>query len=272
MIVAGVPYDPGPYPQGAQTPMQVVCHRTYGAWGGDYGVGKGSRKGIGFHFLVGKDEGQWVQFYDTQQRCNHAAGGNRDSIGIEVTGTDDDVMTDWQVRALARIVDALAVGDGIPATHLDWSTGRVGSYCGYRDHGQVAGSTHTDGWTRADWDRIVSATGQEVDDMFTDEDRAALQALAATVSRRQRWAFEWGGMLHTVHVTGQGDLIHSAWTGTEWTVEKVGGGCDPGIPPEVTAEYPSRIRVWCRSADRSAVVHTVYEAATGQWSSAAVTS
>lgn len=112
----------------------------------------------------------------------------------------------------------------------------------------------------------------EEDDMFTDEDRSALQALAATVSRRQRWAFEWGGMLHAVHVTGQGDLVHSAWTGDRWSVEKVGTGCDPTVPPEVTAEYPSRIRVWCRSADRSAVVHTVYEAATGQWSSAAVTS
>lgn len=112
----------------------------------------------------------------------------------------------------------------------------------------------------------------EEDDMFTDEDRSALQALAATVQRRQRWAFEWAGAIHLVHVTGQGDLVHSAWTGTEWTVEKVGTGCDPGIPPEVTAEYPSRIRVWCRSADRQAVVHTVYEAAVGTWSSSAVTS
>lgn len=268
-LCLGVPYDPGPYSQGTQHPVSVVCHRTYGKWGGDYAVGKGSRHLIGFHLLVGKDEGQWVQFYDTTVRCNHAAGGNRDSIGIEVTGRDDEAMTDWQVRALAHIVAELAQGDGIPAVHLDWGSGRVASFHGYRDHAQVAGSTHTDGWTPADWARIVGSTQE--DDMFTDEDRSALQSLAAAVQRRQRWAFEWGGMLHTVHVTGQGDLIHSAWTGTEWTVEKVGTGCDPGVPPEVTAEYPSRIRVWCRSADRGSVVHTVYEAAVGTWSSAAVT-
>lgn len=124
-------------------------------------------------------------------------------------------------------------------------------------------------WARDDLRPWLAAAAEE-DDMFTDEDRSALQSVAASVQRRQRWAFEWGGMLHTVHVTGQGDLMHSAWTGDRWTVEKVGAGCDPGMPPEVTAEYPSRIRVWCRSADRQAVVHTVYEAAAGEWSSSTV--
>lgn len=178
----GVPHDPGPYPQGAQSPGQVVCHRTYGSWGGDYGVGKGSRRGIGFHFIVGKQPGQWCQFYDSQQRCNHAAGGNRDSIGIEVTGTDDDTMTDWQVSALGQIVQWLASEHGIPAAKYQGP--RTSWYAGYRDHADVAGSTHTDGWTDSDWSRIIAAGEQ--DDMFDDNDKQRLLNVEGAVARLEK--------------------------------------------------------------------------------------
>lgn len=188
MRIAGVPFEGGPYGRGAQHPTSVVCHRTYGKWAGDMAVGRGARNGIGFHLLVGREPGQWCQFYDTAERCNHAAGGNTDSIGIEVTGTDAEPMTAWQVQALAQIVAALRDGDGIPVRHLPWGSGRVGSYHGYRDHAQVSGSTHTDGWTPADWARIVAHLDGDDDMLPGDRDalvevRDNVRALVAAVDK-----------------------------------------------------------------------------------------
>lgn len=243
-----LPHDPGPYPQGAQTPTQVVCHRTYGSWAGDYGVGKGSRKGIGFHFLVGKQQGQWVQFYDTAQRCNHAAGGNRDSIGIEVTGTDTDVMTGWQVEALGQLVQWLADTHGIPATKYHGP--RTSFFAGYRDHADVAGSTHTDYWSDADWARIVAHAG-EADDMGWMDDRqvvidaigridqrvanleastyAADQRRATRVATSGKWvSYSYGGGQHYVRITSAGIFIDDLWDGTTWAQQWGVPNCKPG--------------------------------------------
>ena len=51
----GLIQEQGPYPQGSLNPVAVVLHRTYGAFGGDIGVARGSRSGIGFHFYVPRD-------------------------------------------------------------------------------------------------------------------------------------------------------------------------------------------------------------------------
>ena len=258
-----VPFDPGPS-HGGQIPTEVICHRTYGRWGGDYNVGKGSRGSISFHFLVGPDEGQWVQFVDTDRVAYHARGDNVGTIGIEVTGTDDDRMTDWQVRALGHICRWISDTHGIPL--VKYHGGRTSTFHGWRDHADVAGSDHTDYWSDEDWDRIVAAAGGQEDDMFTDSDRAVLDGSAA----RQPWAFTWAGSLHTMHVTRAGDLVHSTWTGEKWIAEKVGTGCDPAVEPVVIVEGSARIRVFCRSADASTVVHTVYEAGSQRWASGAI--
>lgn len=259
----GVPFDPGPS-HGSQNPTEVIAHRTYGRWNGDYAVGKGSRGSISFHFLVGKDEGQWVQFVDTNRVAYHAKGDNVGTIGIEVGGSDADVMTDWQVRALGHICRWISDEHDIPL--VKYRGGRTSTFHGWRDHRQVAGSDHTDGWTESDWARIVAAAAELEDDMFGDLDRSTLYAAAS----RQPWAFRWGQSLHTVHVTGRGDLVHSTWTGDRWVAEKVGAGCDPAVEPVVIVEGSVRIRVFCRSADASTVVHTVYEAGDGRWSSGAI--
>lgn len=267
----GVPWDPGPYPRGNQEPNAVIAHRTWGSWNGDYAVGKGARSGIGFHFLVGKSEGQWVQFYESNVRCNHAAGGNVGTIGIEVTGTDDDPMTDWQVRALGHICRWISDTHGIPL--VKYQGGRTSTFHGWRDHADVAGSDHTDYWSDEDWQRIVAAAGgQEADDMFDDTARATLDGVAGEIDRigdRQPWAFVWAGGLHTFHVRGDGALLHSSWDGTQWRVEQVGSGCDPTVEPVVIAEQ-SRVRCFCRSADLKSVVHAVYEVGEQRWYSAPV--
>lgn len=263
-----VPYDPGPS-HGGQTPSEVICHRTYGRWGGDYNVGQGSRGSISFHFLVGPDEGQWVQFVDTDRVAYHAKGDNTGTIGIEVSGTDADRMTDWQVRALAHICRWISDTHGIPL--VKYRGPRTSTFHGWRDHGDVAGSDHTDGWTDEDWQRIVGQ--QEEDDMFDDQARAELDRVVqgvADAARRKPWAFVWGGGLHTFHVRSDGGLVHSSWDGTQWHVEQVGSGCDPTVEPEVIAD-DARIRCFCRSADLASVVHTVYEVADQRWYSGPVT-
>lgn len=174
-----VPFDPGPS-HGGQSPTEVICHRTYGSWPGDYGVGKGSRGGISFHFLVGTDEGQWVQFVDTNEVAYHARGDNTGTIGIEVSGTDGDVMTDWQVRALGHICRWISDTHGIPLVH--YQGGRTSTFNGWRDHNQVAGSDHTDYWSETDWARIVAAAGGQEDDMTPDQS-AKLDAVFNAIGR-----------------------------------------------------------------------------------------
>lgn len=154
MRVSGVPFDPGDHPRGPFTPTAIVLHRTYGRWTGDYAVGKHGRDGepIGFHFLVGKEKGQWVQFHDSATKCSHAKGANRWAIGIELEGTNEDPLTDWQVRALAWIVAAVCDAHGIPRTYA--FGGKRREVKGLLPHALVPGSNHTDYVTPGDWQRV----------------------------------------------------------------------------------------------------------------------
>ncbi len=156
-ILPSIPYDPGPT-HGPLTFGAAVCHRTYGSWGGDYGVGKGSRGGISFHFLVGKDDGQWVQFAPVDRLCYHAAGANGDTVGIEVSGKNGDDFTDWQVEKVGEIVQWLNSEHGLPLVYRQ--SGRIPSetWHGFLAHNAVAGSTHTDYWTPGDWAKVSAGT------------------------------------------------------------------------------------------------------------------
>lgn len=164
MRVSQVPFDQGVNAAGPLNPTACVLHRTFGAWKGDYQVGKRGRvdsPGIGFHFLVGRDEGQWCQFYDTQVKTGHAKGANSWSFGIELTGTNADPLTDWQVRALAHILGEALAAHRIPATYVDGAAGRA-RVNGCLAHRAVPGSDHTDFITVADWGRVVAAMGAPV--------------------------------------------------------------------------------------------------------------
>lgn len=154
----GVPYDPGTQGQGFLMPLGVVAHRTYGSWNGDYAVGKGANPPVGFHFLVGKDPGQWVQFYDTTTRCAHAgtnANGNDVSVGIEVEGTNEDPMTPWQVDRVRDIVNWLEQTHGIAKAYRFSTAHDLVADHGYVPHSGVKGAEHTDWWSLDDWNRIV---------------------------------------------------------------------------------------------------------------------
>jgi len=89
----------------------VTLHRTYGEWPGDYGVIKS--QGLA-HFLIGQEEGQRVQFADTSRVQWHCNGSNFKSIGVELTGTNDDPLTDWQVRSLSEVLRFAQAAHGVP--------------------------------------------------------------------------------------------------------------------------------------------------------------
>ena len=110
----GCPQDPGVY-HGPLNPQAIVLHRTYGAWGGDYSVGK---QGI-FQFLLGKDEGNWVQFAPTEIVQYHCNGANFRAFGIEIEGTNEDALTDWQLARLGDILRWANTEHGIPLVYQD---------------------------------------------------------------------------------------------------------------------------------------------------------
>ena len=84
---------------------------------------------VSSHFLVRRD-GAVVQFVPVARRAWHAgvscwrgrSACNDFSVGIELEGTDDSAFEDAQYRALAALLDSLAVRD--LAAHSDVAPGR----------------------------------------------------------------------------------------------------------------------------------------------------
>lgn len=162
--VPGCPQDPGVY-HGPLAPIAVVLHRTYGAWPGDYSVGK---QGI-FHILLGKDEGRWAQFAPTEIVQWHCNGANGKAFGVEIEGTNDEPLTDWQAARLGDVLRYARDAHGIPLDYLDPdSVPRAsvhvndGTFRGVISHCSVqtddGSSQHGDFITVADYQRAVGTT------------------------------------------------------------------------------------------------------------------
>jgi hypothetical protein len=153
-FVPGCPIDDvGGY--GPLTPIAVVLHRTYGQWAGDYSV---IRSGKLCQVLIGKEQGQWVQFASTDVVHYHCNGANFRAFGIELTGTNEDPLTPWQVARLGDVLRYANEAHGIPLTFLDpdavppasvWVNG--GGFRGVISHVSVrtddGSSQHTDAVT-----------------------------------------------------------------------------------------------------------------------------
>lgn len=144
-------------------PHAVVMHRTIGHWAGDYAVLGRSRE-PSVQFLVGQDQGQWVQYYDTLVGCNHACDAKSWSVGIEFSGQNGETLTDWQVLAGAIIASQLLDAHGIdyrnqyrqPANMIR----RLTDWHGWLNHNDVLATTkgcdqHFDYVNPSDVDRIV---------------------------------------------------------------------------------------------------------------------
>lgn len=185
----GIPQDPGSNPRGGFSPIGVVKHETFGGWNGDYSVGVGNADDvIGFHFLIGKNEGQWVQFYSIFTKCNHAAGGNSYYVGIEVTGSNDE-MTDWQRRASKAVCSFIMDEGSMPGVHA--TGGRQGAFNGFINHLQVLGSDHDDYWHEDDANYATSGGAVTVsddgDDELTEDQAAKLEAIFNRTENMERF-------------------------------------------------------------------------------------
>jgi hypothetical protein len=238
----GIPFDQGSEAQGSLSPTAVILHRTYGSWAGDYSVGVGTgRPGIGFHFLVGKQPGNWVQFYDTRTKCSHAAGANSWSVGIEFEGKNEQPLTDWQIDAGGQIVRWLAGDVGIPLDAF-YHGARKGQSREFRGHSTVADSDHTDYITRSDFDKMVAGAVPEL-----DEEGDNMQMIPEYAD----------GAVHFFYVarpsTEGGTLWHAWWprTGPAFGMhsERLGEGDDhdvyDGIPSVCVDKTDNKIHVVC---------------------------
>jgi hypothetical protein len=203
----GCPQD-NATPMGALNPVAVVLHRTYGQWPGDYNVIKNNSL---CHFLIGQQDGQWVQFVDTNAVTYHCNGANFRAVGIELTGTNDDPLTDWQVTKLGDVLRYLNSAHGIPLGYVDAAVTppasiwvNSGGFSGIISHDSVqtddGSAQHTDAVSLTDYQRAVATTvippSKKDDDpmlyVFNPHDQAEIWCFAGNLRRHvtpDEWAF-----------------------------------------------------------------------------------
>jgi N-acetylmuramoyl-L-alanine amidase len=259
----GIPFDQGSEAQGSLSPTAVILHRTYGSWNGDYSVGVGTgRPGIGFHFLVGKQSGNWVQFYDTRTKCSHCAGANSWSVGIEFEGKNEEQLTPWQIQAGGEIIRWLSADVPIPLDAY-YDGPRKGQSREFRGHRTVEGSDHGDYVTRADFDKMTNNEEAELmaaaDDIIAGvnahtDNANAVQGQASRVLL----AF---AQAHRFEVDPDGRLRHQWHDPTAnggrggWFAETWAEGADPSSRPDVLPNYRNQMHVFVAAADPAKLVH-----------------
>jgi hypothetical protein len=244
-----IPFDQGSESQGSLNPSAVILHRTYGSWNGDYSVGVGTgREGIGFHFLVGKADGNVVQFYDTKTKCSHAKGANSWSVGIEFEGKNEEALTENQIHWGGHIVRWLSGDVGIPLTAY-YDGPRKGQSSEYRGHRTVADSDHSDYITKSDFDKMVMGA-----DIPEEEESDNMQMIPEYAD----------GSLHYFYVADGGALYHAWWARkapfgrqSERLFVDV-GDCD-GQPSVCVDKADNKIHVICDRKGSNPPIHAFYK-------------
>lgn len=180
MRVSGVPWG-GEHGHGLSNPTTMgVVHNTYGQWGGDVSVvgANGSA-----HFVIGKEEGQWIQLADTDSVTYNCGNWNANncSVALEFTGTSDEDLTPWQVKAGAHIIKEVSEHYGIPMSYDDGADGPNDDppFSGWYSHRAIRpdqGSQHSDfiSWTEWNWMMADAGiptfpSGDEGDEEVTQE-------------------------------------------------------------------------------------------------------
>jgi hypothetical protein len=178
-ILPNITYDPhwnvAAFPQ--FRPKGIVLHRTAGYFStGDYAVGKwghynGPRtKGqtLGFHFLVGKNSGEIIQFVPADRRVNHVKYWSPHYLGIEISGDVGlyrdgyfygEALTDWQIEMTAKICHWVGKLHNIPMVEVahERQMHTVGIFEGLVGHRDLSRNDHADSPQKADWAKIMSA-------------------------------------------------------------------------------------------------------------------
>lgn len=198
-IMPGVPWRPNvaiTQPASSLAPNATVAHRTIGTWAGDLAVL--TRERIpSCHFLVGHVPGEWAQMVDTAVRANHAAGANSWAVGIEVSGQNGEVFTEWQALACAAILQWARNTHGVPLVYYDDEANRISSWDGTLSHASVETTPeykHYDHWLRSDWDRIITKLSPPLPtpggDMANNNDEGFL---AKTKASNTLWFLKYSG-------------------------------------------------------------------------------
>lgn len=164
LYVPGIPVEFGDvHGENTKGLKAVTLHRTYGSWAGDDAV---IDHGGLAQWLIGKDPGNWRQYMGADEIAYHCNGANFVGPGIELEGTNEDVLTDWQVQCLGTIAQWCNANLNIPLTYQDPATTppasihvNDGNFYGFISHASVmtddGSAQHSDLVTMADWQRAV---------------------------------------------------------------------------------------------------------------------
>ncbi|MCG8602885.1 MAG: N-acetylmuramoyl-L-alanine amidase [Verrucomicrobiales bacterium] len=154
----------------------IVLHRTAGYFStGDYAVGKWgnyrgqSHKGssLGFHFLLGEEEGEWIQFCSIKKHVSHVRVWSSHYVGIEFSGDVGQYrdgykygedLTDWQIKKGVQIIKWITGQLGIPRDELQHQSKMFqhdSVFHGLLGHRDLSGNTHADSPNKGDWARIM---------------------------------------------------------------------------------------------------------------------
>ena len=161
-------------------PVGIVLHRTAGYFKtGDYKAGKygnprGSSapwKSVGFHFLVGKELGEIIQFCSINKHVSHVKKWAASYVGIEISGDvgqykdgliHGEPMTDWQLETVAKIVDWISKEKNIPLVRINHKKQMFQeskAFHGLLSHRDLDGNDHADSPNNADWKELMRRLG-----------------------------------------------------------------------------------------------------------------
>ena len=159
-------------------PQGIVLHRTAGHYKtGDFAVGKyGNSKGpaqtgasLGFHFLIGKEPGQIIQFLGIERQISHVKAWAYHYVGIEISGDvgmwndgylNGEPLTAWQLETVVKVIRYIqSIYPHIPSVEPA-NRGRMhvhGEFNGLIGHRDLSRNDHADSPNKADWEKILSA-------------------------------------------------------------------------------------------------------------------
>ncbi len=156
----------------------IVLHRTAGHFDtGDYAVGKWgnyrgrSHKGssLGYHFLIGKNDGEVIQFCSIKRHVAHVRKWSRSYVGIEFSGDigqyrdgykHGEDLTTWQINTGVKVIKWITKQLNIPrveVTHQSSMFKLNTVFNGLVGHRDLSGNTHADSPNKGDWKKIMDA-------------------------------------------------------------------------------------------------------------------
>ena len=157
----------------------IVLHRSAGHYGtGDYNAGKWGnashsstgKKGttLGFHFLIGKNEGEVIQFCSIHKKVSHVKRWASSYVGIEFSGdigqwkdglVNGEDLTKWQLDVGIEMINWICGELGIPKKRIKHNNKMFQldePFKGLLAHRDLSGNNHADSPNKSDWKKIMA--------------------------------------------------------------------------------------------------------------------